>query len=50
VKVEYLEKFSNDLNKITDKKVKASVLQIIEELKIVSSPDKIRNLKKTSWG
>jgi len=46
VKVEYLEKFSRDLNKITDKKVKASVSQIIEELKVAPSPDQIRNLKK----
>lgn len=47
MKVEYLEKFSRDLENISDKSLKKSLKIVIEEAEAASSLTQIRNLKKT---
>ncbi len=48
MKVEFLDKFNRDLDKLDNKKVKESVKQLIIDLESVSSSDEIKNLKKLS--
>jgi len=48
MKVEYLEKFSRDLDKIRDKNLKNSLKTVIEQAEAASSLAQIRNLKKLS--
>ncbi len=46
MKVEFLKKFSKDLDDIKIKSVKQSVLRLIEFMEIVDTLDKIPNTKK----
>ena len=46
MKVEFLKKFSRDLDDIKNKSVKQSVTRVIELMEVVDAPDKIPNTKK----
>ena len=46
MKVEFLKKFSKDLDDIKTKSVKQSVIRLIELMETVDSLDKIPNTKK----
>lgn len=46
MKVEFLEKFSDDLNKIDHVKVQSAILKIIKQIEKVESPRAISNMKK----
>ncbi len=46
MKVEFLKKFSKDLDDVTAKSVKQSLIRIIELMEEIDSPDKIPNTKK----
>ena len=46
MKVEFLKQFSRDLDRVTSKSVKQSVIRIIEQIEKVDSLDKIPNTKK----
>ena len=46
MKVEFLKKFSRDLDDIKNKSVKQSVIRVIELMEVVDAPDKIPNTKK----
>ena len=46
MKVEFLKKFSKDLDDIRTKSAKDSVIRIIELMEVVDSLEKIPNIKK----
>lgn len=46
MKVEFLKKFSKDLDAVKSKSVKQSVIRLIELMETVNVPDKIPNTKK----
>ena len=46
MQVEFLAKFSKDLDKINNKAVKLDILKLIEQLEIISTISEISNLKK----
>jgi mRNA interferase RelE/StbE len=46
MKVEFLKKFSKDLDDVTTKSVKLAMIRIIELMEEVDSLDKIPNTKK----
>ena len=46
MKVEFLKQISRDLDRVTSKSVKQSVIRIIEQIEKVDSLDKIPNTKK----
>lgn len=46
MRVQYLSKFSKDLDKINLPAVKNSILNVIEEVKAADSINQIRNVKK----
>jgi mRNA interferase RelE/StbE len=46
MQVEFLAKFSKDLDKINNKAVKLDILKLIEQLEVISTISEISNLKK----
>lgn len=46
MKVEFLKKFSKDLDAVTAKSVKANLLRIIELIESINSLDELPNTKK----
>jgi len=46
MKVEFLRKFSKDLDEVRPKSTKESVIRIIELMEVVDSLEKIPNIKK----
>ena len=46
MKVEYLKKFSRDLDELKLKSVKQSLIRLIELMESADSPEKIPNTKK----
>ena len=46
MKVEFLKKFSKDLDDVRTKSAKESVIRIIELMEVVDSLEKIPNIKK----
>ncbi len=46
MKVEFLKKFSQDLDNLKTKQVKRSLIQLIESMEVVDSLEMIPNTKK----
>ena len=44
--VEFLNKFSKDLNKLSDPQIRASVIKVIEQIESANNLSTIQNLKK----
>ncbi|MBM2814731.1 MAG: plasmid stabilization protein [Ignavibacteria bacterium] len=48
MKVEFLDKFSKDLDKIDDKKIKKKVIDVIEDIESTDKLSKLINVQKLS--
>ena len=44
--VEFLNKFSKDINKLSDPQIRASVIKVIEQIESANNLSTIQNLKK----
>ncbi len=44
--VEFLNKFSKDLNKLSDPQIRASLIKVIEQIESANNLSTIQNLKK----
>ena len=49
MQVEFLSKFSKDIDRISQKSVKANLSKLIHSLELAENLNNIPNLKKTCW-